>query len=153
MGQLGLVRSVDVLEQRLARLEALVPSLVGVDSGSRRAEDSTLPLCAGTRAMRSCVTPPSESTRRSMSGARGVAEQPLHDHAVAPFAVELRVASIHADLAKAEGATESQARGVLGEDAADELPMTAPLALVDQPLERRSPIAPSASYTRRDRYG
>ena len=57
-----------------------------------------------------------------------LAEQELDDDDVAPLSVEPRVPPVDADLAEAEGAAEGEARLVLGEDAANELPEAAGLA-------------------------
>jgi hypothetical protein len=50
------------------------------------------------------------------------AEQELDHDDVAPLAVELSMPMVQADLTEAEAAAERQARFVLGEDPADQLP-------------------------------
>src|SRR4051794_31059214 len=49
-------------------------------------------------------------------------EQALHDHAVAPDAVEFAVLLVHADLLEAREGHEVQARAVLGKDPREKLP-------------------------------
>src|SRR5215211_4299229 len=112
----------------------------------RGAHDARLPLRdargrggsrgdAGSRFRRTALKP-------------GLTEQQLDDHAVAPLAVELAVAAVEPDLAEAERPAEREARFVLGEDPAHELPVPAALALLDQRRERRPPQASSAVRAR-----
>src|SRR4051794_6677756 len=92
--------------------------------------------------------PTSSSSARSIRSFRSVtplslcgrvADQLLHHHAVAPLAVQPRVAPVHADLAEAEHAAQRKARLVLGEDPAEQLPVAAPLALLGEGLHRHCP--------------
>src|SRR4051794_18157507 len=95
---------------------------------------------------------PLEDHRRLASVAadlnRRVAEQALDDHDVAPLAVEARVPAVDADLAEAERGAEREARLVLREDAADELPEAAPLRLLDQAAEQDPAYATAAALAR-----
>src|SRR5207249_3087523 len=60
------------------------------------------------------------------SSSRGVAQEELDDHAVAPLAVERAVPAVDAHLTKAERTAEREAGLVLREDPADELPVPLP---------------------------
>src|SRR5262249_20344378 len=85
--------------------------------------------------------------RRATSGLRGGVEQPLHDHAVAPLAVELGVAVIDAD--HAEAATLGRGEGGRGlrEDPRDDLPEAARGVRAAERLQRRAPGAGTARGT------
>ena len=70
---------------------------------------------------------------------RGGAEQDLDDHAVEPLSVQLPVASVDPDLAETQRASEREARLVLREDPAEQLPVAARLALLDERREGGPP--------------
>ena len=78
--------------------------------------------------------------RVGRGGARSssAAAEPLHDHHVAPAAVQPAVAPIDADLAKPEIRQEPAAWLVLDEDARDELPEGRILGRRDQGLHREA---------------
>src|SRR5690349_20711104 len=68
----------------------------------------------------------------------------LDDDDVEPFAVELTVLFVGADLAEAAAATEREARGVEGKDPRHELPVAALAGGVDQRGEQQAADAAAA---------
>ncbi len=70
---------------------------------------------------------------------RGVAEQPLDQHAVLPATVEAAMAALDAHLVEPRGEVGGAARRVVGEHAAGELVEPGALGLVAQGLEQRRP--------------
>jgi hypothetical protein len=50
--------------------------------------------------------------------------QPLHNHHIAPFAVQLAVLLINSHLAKSELVDQAPARGIFGKDARQQFPET-----------------------------
>src|SRR5438445_5530619 len=81
-------------------------------------------------------TPP--PTREGERAASSV-QQLLDDHAIAPFAGELAVPLIDADDAESAGLVQPEARGVLGEDARDQLPEPARGVDVAERVQCRPP--------------
>src|SRR5438105_9903871 len=69
-------------------------------------------------------------------------DQPLHDQAVAPAAVQLAVPSVDPDLAKAQAATEGAAGLVLGKDPRHQLMEAGRLAAPDQLRDGSAPRSP-----------
>ena len=70
---------------------------------------------------------------------RGLAEQPLDEHAVLPLAVEPAVAPLDPDLGEAGGEMDGSARGVVGEDARGQLVEARLLRGRGERLEQRRP--------------
>ena len=65
-------------------------------------------------------------------------EQPLHDDAVAPLAIQAAMSPIDADHAKSGAFVQDQTRPVLRKDPRDQLPEAARFILPDQGVQRRS---------------
>src|SRR5688572_7871272 len=80
---------------------------------------------------------------------RGLVEQLFHDHAVAPLAVELAVAPVHADHAEAAALVQAETRRVLGEDAREDLPEAA-LGVDAAERLQRGAAGPGAARGARD---
>ena len=78
---------------------------------------------AGARAARRARTPTSTRSRRHV---RSVAQQPLHEHAVAPLAVEAPVPALDPDLLESRRDLDRPARGIGREDARRELVIARP---------------------------
>src|SRR5262249_36443162 len=75
-------------------------------------------------------------------------KQSLDDDDISPFAIELRVPLIDADLAKSKRNQEPPARGVFNEDARKQLPKTHLLRGLHQGFERHPAGAASAVLAR-----
>ena len=112
--------------------------LVARHGRGRRAERDPQPR---RRAVRRGVRRLVPGGRAAGLAVRGLAEQPLDEHAVAPLAVEPAVAALDPDLLEAGRAMHRAAGGVGGEHARGQLVVAAALRGGAQRLEQRAPDA------------
>src|SRR3989442_13846947 len=105
-----------------------------------RATGARLPaLLSWSLARRPAPARPTPPPTREGERAASSVQQLLDDHAIAPVTGELAVPLVDADDAESTGLVQPEARGVLGEDARDELPEPARGVDVAERVQRRPP--------------